>query len=111
MRDKLHVNIILALLLNRYLVPSQFCSNIETQFFVFLCFLFLFLQLNQLYSLSKEEVDYQDLRQKISVMDNYFALGEVNMAIQEAGTLLFSLKMVSEQANEGLLQVSSADQI
>ena len=46
-------------------------------------------------------------------MDNYFALGEVNMAIQEAGTLLVSLKMVSEQANEDerLLQVSSADQI
>ena len=108
MKDKLHVNIILALLLNRYLVPSQVCSNIETQFFVFFSF---FLQLNQLYSLSKEEVDYQDLHQKISVMDNYFALGEVNMAIQEAGTLLFSLKMVSEQANERLLQVSSADQI
>ena len=40
-RDKLHVNIILAILLNRYLFPSQVYSNIETKFFVLLCFLFL----------------------------------------------------------------------
>ena len=107
MRDELHVNIILAILLNRYLFPSQVCSNIETQFLVF--FSFVFLQLNQSHSLLEEDVDSEDLpNKKISLMDNYFALGEVNKAIQEADTLLFLLKMIVKQVNEdeGLFLVS-----
>ena len=68
----------------------------------------VFLQLNQSHSLLEEEVDSKGLPEKVSVMDNYFALGEVNMAIQEADTLLFLLKMIVKQVNEdeGLFLVS-----
>lgn len=68
----------------------------------------VFLQLNQSHSLLEEEVDSKGLPKKVSVMDNYFALGEVNMAIQEADTLLFLLKMIVKQVNEdeGLFLVS-----
>lgn len=58
------------------------------------------MQLNQSHSLLEEEVDSKDLSKKVSVMDNYFALGEVNKAIQEADTLLFLLKMIVKQVNE-----------
>lgn len=111
MRAKLHVHIILAILLNRYLFSSQVCSNIETQFLVF--FSFVFLQLNQSHSLLEEDVDFEDLPKKIPLMDHYFALGEVNKAIQEADTLLFLLKMIVKQVNEdeGLFRVSSEYQI
>ena len=66
------------------------------------------MQLNQSHSLLEEEVDSKDLPKKVSVMDNHFALGEVNMAIQEADTLLFLLKMIVKQVNEdeGLFLVS-----
>ena len=74
-------------------------------------FTVLFSQLNQSSLLSAEEIDYNELQEKIFVMDNYFSMGKVNTAIQEADALLFLLQMAVEQGdvNRNLLQVSSVD--
>ena len=42
-------------------------------------------------------------------MDSYFKMKQTNMAVQEAGTLIFLLKMVAKEDQERayLLQVSS----
>ena len=84
-------------------MQSVICSN-KT-------FIVLFSQLNQSSLLSAEEIDYNELQEKIFVMDNYFSMGKVNTAIQEADALLFLLKMAVEQGdvNKNLLQVSSVD--
>ena len=84
-------------------MQSVICSN-KT-------FIVLFSQLNQSSLLSAEEIDYNELQEKIFVMDNYFSMGKVNTAIQEAEALLFLLKMAVEQGdvNRNLLQVSSVD--
>ena len=84
-------------------MQSVICSN-KT-------FTVLFSQLNQSSLLSAEEIDYNELQEKIFVMDNYFSMGKVNTAIQEADTLLFLLKMAVEQGdvNRNLLQVSRVD--
>ena len=84
-------------------MQSVICSN-KT-------FIVLFSQLNQSSLLSAEEIDYNELQEKIFVMDNYFSMGKVNTAIQEADALLFLLKMAVEQGdvNRNLLQVSSVD--
>ena len=84
-------------------MQSVICSN-KT-------FTVLFSQLNQSYLLSAEEIDYNELQEKIFVMDNYFSMGKVNTAIQEADALLFLLKMAVEQGdvNRNLLQVSRVD--
>ena len=81
-------------------MQSVICSN-KT-------FTVLFSQLNQSSLLSAEEIDYNELQEKIFVMDNYFSMGKVNTAIQEADALLFLLKMAVEQGdvNRNLLQVS-----
>ena len=61
--------------------------------------------------LSEEEIDYNELQEKIFVMDNYFSMGKVNTAIQQADALLFLLKMAVEQGdvNRNLIQVSRVD--
>lgn len=61
--------------------------------------------------LFNEFYNVSELQRQVSDMDNYFALGNVNMAFQEAGKLLYSLNMVAEQGdgNENLLQVSLVD--
>ena len=84
-------------------MQSVICSN-KT-------FIVLFSQLNQSSLLSAEEIDYNELQEKIFVMDNYFSMGKVNTAIQEADALLFLLKIAVEQGdvNRNLLQVSSVD--
>ena len=84
-------------------MQSVICSN-KT-------FIVLFSQLNQSSLLLAEEIDYNELQEKIFVMDNYFSMGKVNTAIQEADALLFLLKMAVEQGdvNRNLLQVSSVD--
>ena len=84
-------------------MQSVICSN-KT-------FTVLFSQLNQSSLLSAEEIDYNELQEKIFVMDNYFSMGKVNTAIQEANALLFLLKMAVEQGdvNRNLLQVSRVD--
>ena len=84
-------------------MQSVICSN-KT-------FTVLFSQLNQSSLLSAEEIDYNELQEKIFVMDNYFSMGKVNTAIQEADALLFLLKMAVEQGdvNRKLLQVSRVD--
>ena len=84
-------------------MQSVICSN-KT-------FIVLFSQLNQSSLLSAEEIDYNELQEKIFVMDNYFSMGKVNTAIQEADALLFLLKMAVEQGdvNRNLLQVSRVD--
>ena len=84
-------------------MQSVICSN-KT-------FTVLFSQLNQSSLLSAEEIDYNELQEKIFVMDSYFSMGKVNTAIQEADALLFLLKMAVEQGdvNRNLLQVSSVD--
>ena len=84
-------------------MQSVICSN-KT-------FTVLFSQLNQSSLLSAEEIDYNELQEKIFVMDNYFSMGKVNTAIQEADALLFLLKMAVEQGdvNRNLIQVSRVD--
>ena len=84
-------------------MQSVICSN-KT-------FTVLFSQLNQSSLLSAEEIDYNELQEKIFVMDNYFSMGKVNTAIQQADALLFLLKMAVEQGdvNRNLLQVSRVD--
>ena len=84
-------------------MQSVICSN-KT-------FTVLFSQLNQSSLLSAEDIDYNELQEKIFVMDNYFSMGKVNTAIQEADSLLFLLKMAVEQGdvNRNLLQVSRVD--
>ena len=84
-------------------MQSVICSN-KT-------FTVLFSQLNQSSLLSAEEIDYNELQEKIFVMDDYFSMGKVNTAIQEADALLFLLKMAVEQGdvNRNLLQVSRVD--
>ena len=84
-------------------MQSVICSN-KT-------FTVLFSQLNQSSLLSAEEIDYNELQEKIFVMDNYFSMGKVNTAIQEAEALLFLLKMAVEQGdvNRNLIQVSRVD--
>ena len=84
-------------------MQSVICSN-KT-------FTVLFSQLNQSSLLSAEEIDYNELQKKVFVMDNYFSMGKVNTAIQEADALLFLLKMAVEQGdvNRNLLQVSRVD--
>ena len=72
-------------------MQSVICSN-KT-------FTVLFSQLNQSSLLSAEEIDYNELQEKIFVMDNYFSMGKVNTAIQEADALLFLLKMAVEQGD------------
>ena len=59
--------------------------------------------------LKAEEVDHNELEAKIAKMDSYFKMKQTNMAMQEADTLLFLLKMVAQEADEKtyLLQVSS----
>ena len=84
-------------------MQSVICSN-KT-------FTVLFSQLNQSSLLSAEDIDYNELQEKIFVMDNYFSMGKVNTAIQEADALLFLLKMAVEQGdvNRNLIQVSRVD--
>ena len=84
-------------------MQSVICSN-KT-------FTVLFSQLNQSSLLSAEEIDYNELQEKIFVMDNYFSMGKVNTAIQQADALLFLLKMAVEQGdvNRNLIQVSRVD--
>ena len=84
-------------------MQSVICSN-KT-------FTVLFSQLNQSSLLSAEEIDYNELQEKIFVMDNYFSMGKVNTAVQEADAFLFLLKMAVEQGdvNRNLLQVSRVD--
>ena len=84
-------------------MQSVICSN-KT-------FTVLFSQLNQSSLLSAEEIDYNELQEKIFVMDNYFSMGKVKTAIQEADALLFLLKMAVEQGdvNRNLIQVSRVD--
>ena len=84
-------------------MQSVICSN-KT-------FTVLFSQLNQSSLLSAEEIDYNELQEKIFVMDNHFSMGKVNTAVQEADALLFLLKMAVEQGdvNRNLLQVSRVD--
>ena len=84
-------------------MQSVICSN-KT-------FTVLFSQLNQSSLCSAEEIDYNELQEKIFVMDNYFSMGKVNTAIQEAEALLFLLKMAVEQGdvNRNLTQVSRVD--
>ena len=84
-------------------MQSVICSN-KT-------FTVLLSQLNQSSLLSAEEIDYNELQEKIFVMDNYFSMGKVNTAIQEADALLFLLKMAVEQGdvNRNLIQVSRVD--
>ena len=84
-------------------MQSVICSN-KT-------FTVLFSQLNQSSLLSAEDIDYNELQEKIFVMDNYFSMGKVNTAIQEADALLFLLKKAVEQGdvNRNLLQVSRVD--
>ena len=61
--------------------------------------------------MSVEEIDYNELQEKLSVMDNFFSVGKVNTAIQEADALLFLLQKAAEQddLNKNLLQVSKVD--
>ena len=68
-----------------------------------------FLKLDQTSLLTAEEVDHNELEAKIAKMDYYFKMKQTNMAMQEADTLLFLLKMVAQEADEEtyLLQVSS----
>ena len=68
-----------------------------------------FLKLDQTSLLTAEEVDHNELEAKIAKMDSYFKMKQTNMAMQEADTLLFLLKMVAQEADEEtyLLQVSS----
>ena len=84
-------------------MQSVICSN-KT-------FTVLFSQLNQSSLLSAEDIDYNELQEKIFVMDNYFSMGKVNTAIQQADALLFLLKMAVEQGdvNRNLIQVSRVD--
>ena len=59
--------------------------------------------------LTEEEVNHNELEAKIAKMDSSFRMKQTNMAMQEADTLLFLLKMVAQEADEKtyLLQVSS----
>ena len=70
-----------------------------------------FSQLDQSSSLSAEEIDYNKLQKKLSVMDSSFSVGKVNTAIQEAHALLFLLQKAAKQddVNRNLLQVSKVD--
>ena len=70
-----------------------------------------FSQLDQSSSLSAEEIDYNKLQEKLSVMDNSFSVGKVNTAIQEAHALLFLFQKAAKQddVNRNLLQVSKVD--
>ena len=72
-------------------------------------FITIFLKLNQSYLLTAEEVNHNQLEEKIAKMDSYFKMKQTNMAVQEAGTLIFLLKMVAKEDQERayLLQVSS----
>ena len=71
----------------------------------------LFSQLDQSSSLSAEEIDYNKLQEKLSVMDSSFSVGKVNTAIQEAHALLFLFQKAAKQddVNRNLLQVSKVD--
>ena len=84
-------------------MQSVICSNKS--------FTVLFSQLNQSSSLSAEEIDYNELQEKLSVMDNSFSEGKINTAIQEADALLFLLQKAAGQVdvNRNLLQVSKVD--
>ena len=70
-----------------------------------------FSQLDQSSSLSAEEIDYNKLQKKLSVMDSSFSVGKVNTAIQEAHALLFLFQKAAKQddVNRNLLQVSKVD--
>ena len=70
-----------------------------------------FSQLDQSSSLSAEEIDYNKLQEKLSVMDSSFSVGKVNTAIQEAHALLFLFQKAAKQddVNRNLLQVSKVD--
>ena len=70
-----------------------------------------FSQLDQSSSLSAEEIDYNKLQEKLSVMDSSFSVGKVNTAIQEAHALLFLFQKAAKQddLNRNLLQVSKVD--
>ena len=59
--------------------------------------------------LTAEEVNHNELEAKVAKMDSSFRLKQTNMAMQEADTLLFLLKMVAQEADKKtyLLQVSS----
>ena len=68
-----------------------------------------FLKLDQTSLLTAEEVGHNELEAKIAKMDSSFRMKQTNIALQEADTLLFLLKMVAQEADEKtyLLQVSS----
>ena len=70
---------------------------------------FFFLKLDQTSLLTAEEVNHNELEAKIAKMDSSFRMKQTNIALQEADTLLFLLKMVAQEADEKtyLLQVSS----
>ena len=75
----------------------------------YILFITIFFKLNQSSLLTAEEVDHNELEAKIAKMDSYFKMKQTNMAVQEAGTLIFLLKMVAKEDHERayLLQVSS----
>ena len=63
--------------------------------------------------LTAEEVDHNELEAKIAKMNSHLIMKQVNMAMQEADTLLFLLKVIAKEDDEvtHLLQVSSLHRV
>ena len=52
-------------------------------------------------------MDHNELEAKIAKMDSSFKMKQTNMAMQEADTLLFLLKMVAQEADEKNISAAS----
>lgn len=68
---------------------------------------FPFLQVNGSSLTQNEELLYVQIKKILTVMDNYYSLGQINMAIQETDSLIALLRAADSRINKTfLLQVS-----
>lgn len=65
--------------------------------------LFRLSQVNRSSLTQSEELLYVQIKQILTTMDNYYSLGQINMAIQEADSLLALLDAAGNRIDEKFL--------
>jgi len=72
---------------------------------------FFTLQVNQSDLTQSEELLYNQINKILDAMENYYSLGEINLAIQETDSLLALLKAADYRINETFLLHVSLEQL
>ena len=79
--------------------------------FTFIHFPFFPSQVNHSYLIQSEELLYNQIKKILHVMEHYYSLAEINLAIQETDSLLALLKVADYRINETFLLQVNLEQI